>query len=176
MGIHKIVQETIDRGYLLPEAEARLDRLCDRSPALEVEEYEEIVRLRQAIADGAVRVFSRKHFYNVMEELVEAEALARVAPLEHGAGARVDLGDIVAHALNRLPPLYATTRQGAEFQRGRAREECGAAIATQVTEALALTLARPTHEPGREPLGPPVSGGLPQRLEGMLDRWIAAIS
>ncbi len=169
MSIHRIVEEAITRGYLVPEAEARLNRIVDRSPALEVEEYEEIVRLRRAIADGGVLVFSRKHFYNVMEELVEAEALAQAAVLEKTAGSGVDLGDVVARALNRLPPLYATTREGAEFQRVRAREEFGGTIAAQVEEALGRTRSQ-APVPGREPLGPPAGAGIPGLLESLAHR------
>jgi hypothetical protein len=47
-----------------------------------------------------------------MEELVLTEAISRVAEIEATSDSTLDLGDIAAYALNRLPPLYATTKKG----------------------------------------------------------------
>jgi len=47
----------------------------------------------------------------------------RVAESEITSGHTLDVGDIAAYALNRLPPLYATTEEGASYQRLRATEE-----------------------------------------------------
>lgn len=52
-----------------------------------------------------------------MEELVVSEVISRVAEIETTSDTLLDVGDISAYALNRLPPLYATTEEGAEFQR-----------------------------------------------------------
>lgn len=49
------------------------------------------------------------------------------------------------------PLLYATTHEGAEYQRQRAREELQGLISQQVTEGIQRYLERPTV-PGRNPL------------------------
>ena len=62
-------------------------------------------------------------------------------------------GDIAAYALNRLPPLYATTEEGANFQRSKAKEELDELISKQVEEAIGRYLDRPEFYPERQVLG-----------------------
>jgi hypothetical protein len=59
------------------------------------------------------------------------------------------LGDIAAYALNRLPPLYATTEEGANFQRENARGDLSALIADQVQQAISRNLDQPDFYPER---------------------------
>jgi Late competence development protein ComFB len=96
-----------------------------------------------ALLTGEVVAVPRKQFINVMEELVLTEAIARVAEIEATTEHVLDVGDIAAYALNRLPPLYATTEEGAAYQRKRAKEELLDLISQQVREALARNLDRP---------------------------------
>jgi hypothetical protein len=74
---------------------------------------------------------------NVMEELVQEEAIAQLVEIEATSAGIQKLGDIVAYVLNRVPPLYATTKEGAEYQQQRARDELQQLISQQVTEAIA---------------------------------------
>ncbi|NET48004.1 MAG: late competence development ComFB family protein, partial [Merismopedia sp. SIO2A8] len=62
----------------------------------------------------------------------------------------LDLGDIAAYALNRLPPLYATTEEGADYQRSRAKEELQDLIAEKVDEAIARNMKQPDFFPERQ--------------------------
>ena len=78
-----------------------------------------------------------KKLVNLMEELVQKEALTQLAEIEATSDRILDLGDIVAYVLNRLPPLYVATKEGAEYQRQRARNELQQLISQQVTEAIA---------------------------------------
>jgi phage baseplate assembly protein W len=94
----------------------------------------------------------RKQFINVMEELVLTEAVARVAEVEATSERVLDVGDIAAYALNRLPPLYATTEEGARYQRQRAKEELQELITQQVSAALAQNLNRPNFGSERQAL------------------------
>jgi len=55
-----------------------------------------------------------------MEELVLTEAIAWVAEVK-SLGHTLDVGDIAAYALNRLPPVCY--RRRASYQRLRATEE-----------------------------------------------------
>jgi hypothetical protein len=88
-----------------------------------------------------------------MEELVLTEAISRVAEVQAISENNLDLGDIAAYALNRLPPLYATTEEGASHQRERAKEELQEIIRQQVSEAIARNLDRPDFFPERQVLG-----------------------
>ncbi|HEY9620370.1 MAG TPA: late competence development ComFB family protein [Crinalium sp.] len=153
MSIEKIVEQALQDGYLTPAMEAEVGRICDTASELSIEEYMALDRLMGALLTGEVVAVPRKQFINVMEELVLTEAIARVAEIEATSDCTLDLGDIAAYALNRLPPLYATTEEGADYQRGRAKDDLQALIAQQVNEAIARSLDRPAFFPERQVLG-----------------------
>jgi hypothetical protein len=149
MSIEKIVEQALQDGYLTPAMEAEVGRICDTASELSIEEYMALDRLMGALLTGEVVAVPRKQFINVMEELVLTEAIARVAEIEASSERTLDLGDIAAYALNRLPPLYATTEEGATYQRSKAKEELHAIIADCVNEAIAKNLDRPEFFPDR---------------------------
>ena len=150
MSIEKIVEQALQDGYLTPAMEAEVGRICDAASELSIEEY--LARRMGALLTGDVVAVPRKQFINVMEELVLTESIARVAEIEATSDCTLDLGDIAAYALNRLPPLYATTEEGADYQRGRAKDELQDLIAQQVNDAIARNLDRPEFFPERQVL------------------------
>ncbi|MBF2036742.1 MAG: late competence development ComFB family protein [Leptolyngbyaceae cyanobacterium T60_A2020_046] len=152
MSIEKIVEQALQDGYLTPAMEAEVGRICDTASELSIEEYMALDRLMGALLTGEVVAVPRKQFINVMEELVLTEAIARVAEIEASTDTTLDLGDIAAYALNRLPPLYATTEEGASYQRNKAREELAALISDQVKEAIDCNLNQPAFYPERQSL------------------------
>ncbi|OCQ97958.1 competence protein ComFB [Oscillatoriales cyanobacterium USR001] len=143
MSIEKIVEQALQDGYLTPSMEAEVGRICNTASELSIEEYMALDRLMGALLTGEVVVLPRKQFINVMEELVLSEAIARVADIEDNSGITLDVGDIAAYALNRLPPLYATTEEGAHFQRAKAKEQLQELISNTVNEAIARNLDQP---------------------------------
>ncbi|MEI2578832.1 late competence development ComFB family protein [Scytonema sp. PRP1] len=151
MSIEKIVDQALQDGYLTPAMEAEVGRICDSASELSIEEYKALDRLMVSLLSGDVVAVPRKQFINVMEELVLTEAISRVAEIEATSESSLDVGDIAAYALNRLPPLYATTEEGANYQRQRARAELEKLIAQQVGEAIARNLHRPNDD--RTPVG-----------------------
>lgn len=153
MSIEKIVEQALQDGYLTPAMEAEVGRICDTASELSIEEYMALDRLMGALLTGEVVAVPRKQFINVMEELVLTEAIARVAEIEATSDCTLDLGDIAAYALNRLPPLYATTEEGAEYQRVKAKDDLYALIAQKVGEAIARNLDRPEFYPERQAIG-----------------------
>ncbi len=153
MSIEKIVEQALQDGYLTPAMEAEVGRICDTASELSIEEYMALDRLMGSLLTGEVVAVPRKQFINVMEELVLTEAIARVAEIEATSDRTLDLGDIAAYALNRLPPLYATTEEGATYQRQRAKEELQGLIVQQVSEAIARSLDRPDFFPERQAIG-----------------------
>jgi hypothetical protein len=151
--IEKIVEQALQDGYLTPAMESEVGRICDSAFELSVEEYMALDRLMGALLTGEVVAVPRKQFINVMEELILSEAVARVAEIEEASGKILDLGDIAAYALNRLPPLYATTEQGAAYQRERALADLQHLIVQQVKEAIERNLDRPEFFPDRSSFG-----------------------
>lgn len=152
MIINKIVDQAIDSGYLTPSMEAEVGRVCETSTELSEDEYIALDKLMGALLTGEVVAMPRKQFINVMEELVVSDVISRVAEIESTTDSLLDVGDISAYALNRLPPLYATTEEGASFQRHKAHEELQDIIAEQVEQAISLYLDRPEFYPERQAL------------------------
>ena len=158
MSIQKIVEQALQDGYLTPSMEAEVGRICDTAAELSVEEYMALDKLMGSLLTGEVVAVPRKQFINVMEELVLSEAIARIAEIEQTSDSSLDVGDIAAYALNRLPPLYATTEEGANYQRQRAKEELQDLIDNQVNEAIARYLDRPEFYPERQAIRKSDSG------------------
>lgn len=152
MTISEIVEQALKNGYLTPTMEAEVGRICDNASELAVEEYKALDHLMGALLTGQVVAVPRKQFINVMEELVLTEAISRVSLIEAAGEQALDLGDIAAYALNRLPPLYATTEEGAEYQRARARKELLDLIVHGVEEAISRSLDQPEFFPERHAL------------------------
>jgi hypothetical protein len=168
MSIKNIVEQALQDGYLTPTMEAEVGRICDTAAELSLEEYMALDKLMGALLSGDVVAVPRKQFINVMEELVLSEAITRVAEIEQTSDTSLDVGDIAAYALNRLPPLYATTEEGANYQRQRAKEELQELIERQVTEAIARYLDRPEFFPERQALGKSGGSDIAGQLSSLL--------
>ena len=168
MGINSIVEQALQDGYLTPSMEAEVGRICDTAAELSVEEYMALDKLMGSLLTGEVVAVPRKQFINVMEELVLSEAITRVAEIEQTSESSLDVGDIAAYALNRLPPLYATTEEGANYQRQRARQEMQSLIQKQVKEAIARYLDRPEFFPERQAIGNKNESNMASQLSSLL--------
>ncbi|MDJ0531088.1 MAG: late competence development ComFB family protein [Xenococcaceae cyanobacterium MO_207.B15] len=168
MGIQQIVEQALEDGYLTPSMEAEVGRICDTAAELSVEEYMALDKLMGALLTGEVVAVPRKHFINVMEELVLSEAITRVAEIEQASHKSLDVGDIAAYALNRLPPLYATTEEGANYQRQRAKAELQNLIKQQVIEAISRYLDRPEFYPERQAIRKSEDSSVANQLSSLL--------
>lgn len=153
MTIEKIVEQALHDGYLTPVMETEVGRICDTASELSIEEYMALDRLMGALLTGEVVAVPRKQFINVMEELVLTESITRVAEIEQSSDRVLDVGDIAAYALNRLPPLYATTEEGAKYQRQRAKEALHELITQQVMAAITQNVDHPDFGIERAALG-----------------------
>lgn len=136
MTIQSIVNEALQEGHLTPVMEAEISRICETAEELSPEEYTALDQLMSALLNGKVVASHRKQFINVMEELVLSETLTLISELEMTSNQSIDVGDITAYALNRLPPLYATTEEGANYQKERAKTELKGLINQKVQEAI----------------------------------------
>lgn len=169
--IEKIVEQAIKDGYLTPAMEAEVGRICDSAFELSVSEYMALDQLMGALLTGEVVAVPRKQFINVMEELVLSESVSRVAEIEAVTNTVLDLGDIAAYALNRLPPLYATTEEGAAYQRKRALAELQPLIMQHVKEAIDRSLDRPKFFPERVAIEPKPQEGLLPQISNLLKAY-----
>ncbi len=149
MSIEAIVEQALEDGYLTPTMEAEVSKICDMASELSVNEYMALDRLMESLLTEKVVTVQRKQFINVMEELVLSEVIRRVTAIETTMDKNLDMGPIAARALNRLPPLYATTEEGASYQRSRAAEELQELITEQVEAAISRYLDRPEPFPDR---------------------------
>ena len=154
MSIQQIVEQALSDGYLTPTMEAEVGRICEGATDLSLEEYMSLDRLMGSLLAGEVVAVPNKQFINVMEELVITEVITQIAVLEGVSERDLDISDVAAYALNRLPPLYATSEEGALYQRERAQKELQGLINTQINEGIRRFLDYPTL-PGRSPLDKP---------------------
>ncbi len=175
MSIEKIVEQALQDGYLTPSMEAEVGRICDTAAELSIEEYMALDRLMGALLTGEVVAVPRKQFINVMEELILTEAIARVAEIEATSDRVLDVGDIAAYALNRLPPLYATTEEGATYQRQKAKEDLQDLIAQQVDDAIVQNLHQPEFFPERQVLGKSSGGEVLKQVSSLLKSYAPTV-
>jgi hypothetical protein len=82
-------------------------------------------------------------YINAMEMLVEEEVDRRISKLSQGHQAYLNRMEIIAYALNKLPPLYATGEKGLEHQMQIGRTQHGARIQQAVQLSLAAVLRDP---------------------------------
>jgi hypothetical protein len=80
---------------------------------------------------------ANRKYHNVMEELVTEEAKRQLASLSPKLSQYIKRVEVETYALNRLPPLYASCREGWMQQLKRGRAEFSAAIKTAVRQAIA---------------------------------------
>lgn len=147
--IEENVRKVLCEGVISPEIEAEISEICGNQDQLSLAENQALDQLMEALLEGKVTIFPTKRFLNIMEDFVFMEAVSSVEEVEASSGKILDLGDITAYALNRLPPLYATTKEGANFQGEHAQEDLRSLIAEQVKEAICHSLASPEFFPAR---------------------------
>ncbi|MGA7937555.1 MAG: late competence development ComFB family protein [Kovacikia sp.] len=82
-------------------------------------------------------------YRNVMESLVLEEAEKQFKRLPAKISAYVNKAEVIAYALNRLPPLYATSQKGWQQQRDRASKDMEAKIVVAVRQAIAAVQRDP---------------------------------
>ena len=82
-------------------------------------------------------------YSNILEALVSAIIERRVLRLDPTIQQKVSIDDVAAYVLNRLPPMYATSRRGMQSQRQRIKSEMTNQIINIVKEALVKVIQAP---------------------------------
>jgi hypothetical protein len=86
-------------------------------------------------------------FKNVIEDIVVKISQDQLDFLRADLKLQINLSEVVAYALNRLPPLYVTTEYGWVHQHNRALDELSQDISTHVRRAIqALQVGDPLHD------------------------------
>ena len=80
---------------------------------------------------------STKKYLNIMEKMVAEEVNRQITQLPQKLAKYIKRVDVETYALNRLPPLYASSQEGWQFQTKRAQAEYKKQIATAVRHAFA---------------------------------------
>lgn len=90
--------------------------------------------------------FPNAHVYlNVMEPLVTEEVQRQLQRLPAKVKPYINEVEVIAYALNRLPPLYATSEQGWQQQQRKAKHTMG----NQITQAVRQAIAAVQQDPLR---------------------------
>jgi Late competence development protein ComFB len=84
-----------------------------------------------------------KNYMNVMELLVEEEVRSQTQNLSDRTAEVLRSGEIIAYALNQLPPLYATTQRGWEYQVKEGRQK----YAIEITQAVRCAINAVMRDP-----------------------------
>ncbi|MDX2239938.1 MAG: late competence development ComFB family protein [Leptolyngbyaceae cyanobacterium bins.302] len=82
-------------------------------------------------------------YKNVMEPLVVEEVEQQVKLLPTKVAQYINKTEVTAYALNRLPPLYATSERGWQQQRTKANRDMAKQIGLAVRQALAAVQQDP---------------------------------
>jgi len=171
MTIQEIVEQALAEGYLTPAMEGEINQICETKTDLSAAEYAALDELMSALLAGKVVVSHRKQFINVMEELVLNEALMLIAEIEMASNQSIDIGDITAYALNRLPPLYATTEEGANYQRQRAKTDLQGLIGQQVRQAITHHVSSNNLIADRQALGTANRNEVVKQISDLLETY-----
>ena len=157
MTIREVVDKALETGCLNPILSESLIRALEDSHLVEAEDLAALEELMSAVRDGRVVTIERKRCFNIMEEMVWEVLESEYATLKIRGGSLPDVGDVAAHALNHLKPLYAVSEIGADYQRHKARADHGETVRKRVRESLEFSLGRPIWHPDRTPIAPQVN-------------------
>ncbi len=82
-------------------------------------------------------------YLNVIESLVAQEVERQLRHLPPHLVTYIRRDEVIAYALNRLPPMYATSIEGWQRQQRRAKSECLDRIVRAVRQGLAAVQRDP---------------------------------
>ncbi len=151
--IQSIVERAQQIGTLSPAMEAEIDRIRSQNSPLPSTEAEALHQLSTAIETKQIAKVPYKKFVNVLEDVVLVEVSRQLTSARVASVPRMDMGDITAHTLNRLPALYATTTEGVNYQQQKVRQEWRELISQRVSESLQQLQAEPDPHRSRTVLG-----------------------
>ena len=85
-------------------------------------------------------------YKNVMEIIVDEEIDRQTQHFPAAKAQLLNRIELATYALNRLPPLYASSREGVDFQYERGKSELQGRVNSVVEKALAVIKEAPERE------------------------------
>ncbi|MEM1172214.1 MAG: late competence development ComFB family protein [Cyanobacteria bacterium P01_H01_bin.35] len=82
-------------------------------------------------------VNSKQKYINIMEQMVADEVNRQITLLPQKLAKYIKRADVETYALNRLPPLYASSKEGWKFQTKKAEGDYQKQIVAGVRHAFA---------------------------------------
>jgi Late competence development protein ComFB len=89
-------------------------------------------------SQGSVRAYQ-----NIMENLVHQEIQRQMQTMPRTLLEYIEVSEVATFALNRLPPLYASSQRGKELQAEKGQNKLKQEVATAVRQALAAVQRDP---------------------------------
>ena len=151
MEIRLVVEEVLRTGWMKLVHESALAHFVGTGEKFSAAEFKALLRLQKALRTGEVMVGGGKRGVNVMEQLVRDAIVEETGRRGIDETAAPDLGDVAAYALNRLPSLYATTRQGYRYHLDHVDTDLRSSIRDRVRGALDKVLEVPQSRPDGQP-------------------------
>jgi len=140
MTIKEVIDKAIAQGCLNPAlATALLLALEDSYPQGD-EDVAALARLEEAVKDGRIVTLERKRCFNVMEEMVWDVLEREYATLRLRGIKLPEIGDVAAHALNHIKPLYAGSKANLDRLRENAKAEYAQLVRKRIREAMDATV------------------------------------
>jgi hypothetical protein len=93
---------------------------------------------KKNIGNGDIRAYE-----NIMETLVHQEIHRQMTAMPEKLLKYIDASEVATFALNRLPPLYASSEQGKQRQAAKGESKLKQDVATAVRQALAAVQRDP---------------------------------
>lgn len=85
-------------------------------------------------------------YKNIMEIIVDEEIDRQTQHFPAETAQRLNRIELATYALNRLPPLYASSREGVDFQYERGKSELNSRVVSVVEKALSVIKEAPERE------------------------------
>ena len=85
-------------------------------------------------------------YKNVMEVIVDEEIDRQTQDYPAEMAKALNRIELATYALNRLPPMYASSREGVEFQYERGKSEMLSRVESVVSQALSVVEDAPERE------------------------------
>ncbi len=116
------------------------------APVEKDEHASEEARIRDAVDANDFAIYiqiGQMEYRNVLENLVASVARLQISHLDQDSIDKINMDEVCAYALNRLPPMYATDGETLKQMRLKIKAELSQQIANNVRQAIQLVLQSP---------------------------------
>lgn len=115
-------------------------------PVVNDERANEEARIKGAVDANDFALYlqiGKMEYRNILENVVVSLSRLQVSHLDPDSMDKVNIDEVAAYALNRLPPMYATDGETLKQMRLKAKSELSQQIATNVRQGIQVVLQSP---------------------------------